>query len=231
MSTRNTPQRMTCCRLEPAASRIVAMFFSTCSVCAVDVGRERRRSPDRARPGRTRRRGCRRSCRANRARRASGRLRLVTGCSLIGHPVILCEDRPCTIAPCPARAPRRVCLSSQADYAARRASRSGRTTDDALFDAFNNELRAVRRRRAIERAEIITEFRRAVLHRARARAGRAYSRSPSTTLAKAMEPYRGAGHLHRAGAAASAEHVCDDAVLRPLRQHGAGRAVRSRGQR
>src|SRR3984893_16228825 len=33
MSVRNTPQRSTCCRLEPAASRIDWTFFRHCSVC------------------------------------------------------------------------------------------------------------------------------------------------------------------------------------------------------
>src|SRR3954470_3014093 len=34
MSTRNTPHRTTCERLDPAASRMAAMFFSVCSVWA-----------------------------------------------------------------------------------------------------------------------------------------------------------------------------------------------------
>ena len=38
MSTRKTPQRITCWRLEPAASRMVAMFFITCSVWVVTSG-------------------------------------------------------------------------------------------------------------------------------------------------------------------------------------------------
>src|SRR5262245_18925799 len=33
MSTRNTPQRSTCCRLDPAASRMAFTFFKHCSVC------------------------------------------------------------------------------------------------------------------------------------------------------------------------------------------------------
>src|SRR3954465_14870565 len=34
MSTRNTPHRTTCERLDPAASRMALMFFSVCSVWA-----------------------------------------------------------------------------------------------------------------------------------------------------------------------------------------------------
>lgn len=49
----------------------------------------------------------------------------------------------------------------QADYA-RDAITLGRTTDEALFDAFNNGY-MLSPSGAIERAEIITEFRRAVL--------------------------------------------------------------------
>src|ERR1019366_6584634 len=37
MSTRNTPQRNTCCRLEPAASRIACTFLRHCVVCASTV--------------------------------------------------------------------------------------------------------------------------------------------------------------------------------------------------
>ena len=79
-------------------------------------------------------------------------------------------------------------LASQADYL-REAVTLGQTRDDALFDSFNKgyELAASG---VIDRAEIITEFRRAVLiERDQVRQGD-YTFGPAD-LAKAVTPFTG----------------------------------------
>lgn len=79
-------------------------------------------------------------------------------------------------------------LAAQGD-SAREAIALGKTRDDALYEAFNKgyELAV---RDAIDRAEIITEFRRSVLL-VRERVDRGQNAITERDLAVAMAPYRG----------------------------------------
>src|SRR5262249_10112741 len=85
MSTRNTPQRTTCCRLDPAASRIVAMFLRTCSVCASTPGASRPVPGSRPAWPETNTR-LPTMTPGEYGPTGEGRLRLVTGCTLSDMP-------------------------------------------------------------------------------------------------------------------------------------------------
>jgi hypothetical protein len=79
-------------------------------------------------------------------------------------------------------------LSAQADYA-RDAIALGRTRDDALYDAFSKGY-SLAPSDAIESAEIVTEFRRAVMI-VRQRAQQGELATTERDVVVAMAPYRG----------------------------------------
>ena len=144
--------------------------------------------PARGRPARRRRRGCRRSSPGEYGPTGVGKIAAGDGLHSVGHPVILVETGDLRM-----RAALLLVLAlAQAAVRPRaRRSSSARTRDQRCFDVVQPRLRARRSPASIDRAEIITEFRRAVLIVREQAAHGELGITDAAISAKAMAPFDG----------------------------------------